>query len=325
LADIAGQESTSAVPGTAFQRLTMDPRKAAAYRLDPYARESLALFDWPGARAWLHGMTFVVLKPDAIAGRRCLRILDVLAAEGWLPTAAQVVRFDPLLTREIWRFQFNAASCQRIAVVDHLLGSGPSLLVLLADTRQPVPLPASVRLTAAKGPAEPRHAGGRDLRTKFGRVNGLFNFIHTADEPADVMRELRLFCYQTGTRWLRSTFGRQPPRAAAPSARCPARRLVAEVARDIPAHDLDLDASLLRLAARDDGWGSLARVMPAERHIGAWLGMLARQALPEGAARWDVLTVLTGWIDCNEPGVAPLLATPGAAAWAAGQEDLTRV
>ncbi|GIH72579.1 nucleoside-diphosphate kinase [Sphaerimonospora thailandensis] len=151
----AGQGVRSAVPSRAFDSLTADPRKQAAYRLDTYAREGLELFRSPGARAWLQATTFVVLKPDAVAGRRCGLILDVLGEEGWVPLAARLFTFDPLLTREIWRYQFNAASQQRIAVVDHLLGSGPSMVVLLRDTKRDAGLPASVRLTAAKGAANP--------------------------------------------------------------------------------------------------------------------------------------------------------------------------
>lgn len=98
----------------------------------------------------LNRYTFVVLKPDAVAGRRCELILGILRSKGWHPVAATAVRFDPLLVRELWRYQFNAASAQRIAVVDPLLSSGRSLLILLEDRNRPTWLPASVRLTAAR-------------------------------------------------------------------------------------------------------------------------------------------------------------------------------
>ncbi|MFD7625430.1 nucleoside-diphosphate kinase [Streptomyces sp. NPDC059851] len=303
---------TSAVGPRAFDALSSDPRKREAYRLDTYAREGLDLFRSPGDRAWLYATTFVVLKPDAFAGRRCGLILDILAEEGWLPIAARPLRFDPLLTREIWRYQFNAASAQRIAVVDHLLGAGPSLLVLLRDTRREPGLPASVRLTAAKGSADPGAAHGRDLRTRFGRVNGLFNFVHTADEPADVVRELRLFGYRTGSSWLRTALGAT---VAQPDGPCPARSLLPELEREVPAHDLDLTESLRRLAARGDTWGELARLHATPQRVALWLEALEDTELPGGAARWDVLSVLTGWIECNEPGVAPLLATVSATDW----------
>ncbi|MFS0696659.1 nucleoside-diphosphate kinase [Streptomyces nitrosporeus] len=302
----------SAVPSRAFDSLTADPAKRAAYRFDPYAREGLELFRSPGARAWLQATTSVVLKPDAVAGRRCGMILDVLEEEGWQPVGARLFRFDPVLTREIWRYQFNAASQQRIAVVDHLLGAGPSMVVLLHDTRRDAYLPASVRLTAAKGAADPRDAHGRDLRSRFGRVNGLFNFVHTADEPADVVREVRLMSYRTGTEWVRAALAQETPRAGGP---CPARSLLPELEREIPAHDLDAERSVRRLAGRSDCWGALARGSGDPARVEDWLSALRETGVPSGTARWDVLSVLTAWIDCNEPGVAPILATVTPADW----------
>ncbi|MFE9018921.1 nucleoside-diphosphate kinase [Streptomyces sp. NPDC007808] len=313
----------SAIGAGALDPLTRDPRKAEAYRLDPYMREaldSLAPMPDPGV---LDRHTFVVLKPDAVAGRRCELILGILRSEGWHPVAATTVRFDPLLVRELWRYQFNAASAQRIAVVDPLLSTGRSLLVLLEDRDRPAWLPASARLTAAKGAAEPSAARSTDLRTRIGRVNGLYNFMHTADEPADVARELQLFSYQAGWDWCAGPlFGTAAPGATDP--RETVTRLLAEVEAEIPAHDLDVDASLGRLAAQQGPWGACARDWPEPGHVEEWLGVLRRAPLPPGSARWDVLTVLTSWIDCNEAGVRPIIATGTADAWRASAGEPTR-
>ncbi len=306
----------SAVPTGALDSLTTDRDKRELYRHDTYVREGLDAFAAMGATHRARAVTFVVLKPDAVAGRRCRRLLDVLRTEGWYPLAATTVHFDPLLTRELWRYQFNAASGQRIAVVDHLLTSGPSLLVLVGDRRRPTWMPASVRLTAAKGSADPESARTSDLRSRIGRVNGLFNFMHTADDPADVIRELTLFSYRTGWDWCRTALAPD----FVPQADPVADRL-AHLERAIPAHDLDLDASLHRLAEGTDDWSRLARTAPAPERVGDWLTELNRRPLPGGAARWDVLTVITGWIECNEPGVRPLLPTPSAAAWQHAQQQ----
>ncbi|POX58213.1 hypothetical protein C3492_39200 [Streptomyces sp. Ru62] len=314
--------SRTAIGARALDPLTRDPHKAEAYRLDPYMREALGSLTPLRDPGVLHRHTFVVLKPDAVAGRRCELILRILRSEGWHPVAATTVRFDPLLVRELWRYQFNAASAQRIAVVDPLLSSGRSLLVLLEDRDRPDWLPASARLTAAKGSAEPSAARSGDLRTRIGRVNGLFNFMHTADEPADVARELQLFSYQTGWDWCAGPlFGRTPDSAAGPEETV--TRLLAELEAEIPAHDLDVAAGIRRLARQEGPWGDCARDRPEPAHIEDWLGVLRRAPLPEGAARWDVLTVLTSWIDCNEEGVLPIIATGTADAWRTATADAT--
>ncbi|MGW8552651.1 nucleoside-diphosphate kinase [Streptomyces tubercidicus] len=310
----------TAIGARALDPLTRDPHKAKLYRYDPYVREalgSLAPMRDPGA---LHRHTFVVLKPDAVAGRRCELILRTLWSEGWHPAAATTVRFDPLLVREVWRYQFNAASAQRIAVVDPLLSSGRSLLVLLEDRNRPEWLPASARLTAAKGSAEPSAARSTDLRTRIGRVNGLFNFMHTADEPADVARELQLLSYQTGWDWCAGPlFGTEVTGAADPWETV--TTLLAELEAEIPAHDLDVTAGIGRLARQPGPWGDCARDLPEPAHIDDWLGVLRHAPLPDGSGRWDVLTVLTSWIDCNEAGVLPIIATGTADAWRTERAD----
>ncbi|MGW0330824.1 nucleoside-diphosphate kinase [Streptomyces sp. NPDC003011] len=310
----------TAIDARALDPLTRDADKAEAYRRDPYMREALTSLAPMRDPQVPDRHTFVVLKPDAVAGRRGERILGLLRSRGWHPVAATTVRFDPLLVRELWRYQFNAASAQRIAVVDPLLSSGRSLLVLLEDRDRPAWLPASVRLTAAKGSADPSAARGTDLRTRIGRVNGLFNFMHTADEPADVMRELQLFSYQTGWDWCAGPlFG-----TAADSGADPERTvttLLAELAAEIPAHDLDVAASIRRLAGRSGPWGDCARDRPQPGRVEDWLGVLRHAPLPDGGGRWDVLTVLTSWIDCNEAGVLPIIATATAEAWRPAPAD----
>ncbi|MFF2773858.1 nucleoside-diphosphate kinase [Streptomyces sp. NPDC058052] len=316
----------SAVAATALDTLTADPAKREVYRYDTYLREGLRSFAGVTGLHRSHDFTFVVLKPDAVAGRRCELILGILRDEGWLPAAATTIRFDPLLTRELWRYQFNAASEQRIDVVDHLLGSGPALLVLLRDVRRPPGMPASVRLTAAKGSADPEAARHADLRTRIGRVNGLLNFIHTADDPADVVRELQLFSYQAGWEWCREALAGDAPRAAERARSAdPAHALLDVVHAAIPAHDLDVDAALGRLSRSTGVWAELARRAGTPEQIGEWLAELRRgTALPDGAGRWDVVTVTTQWIDCNEHGVAPILPTSSAAAWRADTDERLR-
>ncbi|NEB74289.1 hypothetical protein G3I40_03410 [Streptomyces sp. SID14478] len=307
-------EPRSAIGANVLDPLTPNTAKRVAYRHDTYMREGLVSLTKPLHAGRLYDHTFVVLKPDAVAGRRCGLILDTLRSEGWHPVAATPVGFTPLLTRELWRYQFNAASQQRIAVVDHLLGSGRSLLVLVEDRARPRWLPASARLTAAKGSAEPTAARKTDLRTRIGRVNGLFNFMHTADDPADVVRELQLFSYQAGWSWCaESLFDERTD--AGEHRQQHLTQLIQELETEIPAHDLDIGKSLARLAARNDAWGECAVRHRTADKIDEWLGLLACCALPEGRARWDVLTVLTGWINCNEPGVTPLISTGTSEDW----------
>ena len=109
--------------------LTRCPQKVRHYAIDPHFRRGQALVADRDAL----DTTFVVLKPDAVAGRRIETALSALAGHGFTVVAAGILRFTPLLTREVWRFQFNIASRDRADVVDLLLPGSDSLLLVLRD------------------------------------------------------------------------------------------------------------------------------------------------------------------------------------------------
>jgi hypothetical protein len=70
--------------------------------------------------------------------------------------------------------------------------------VLLVRAEQPGAEPASVRLTRDKGPTDParRHPG--QLRHLLGGSSYLLNHVHTADDPADTVRELGVLLDDAG-------------------------------------------------------------------------------------------------------------------------------
>ncbi|MET9628333.1 hypothetical protein ABZX92_12795 [Lentzea sp. NPDC006480] len=281
----------SDVPGAVVAELTRSREKVAHYLVDPYFRAGLRRVDL----STVAGLTFVVLKPDAVAGRRLEPALEALRDNDFIVAGAWTFRFTPLLTREVWRYQFNIASWDRAAVVDLLLPSTDSLLLVLRDrTWTPGAQPAASRLSALKGSADPARRRPDDLRSRLNGPTTLFNFLHTADEPADVVRELGLLELATGLSILDSLTGEADPSA-----------LVARLHDEVPAHDLDRERSWTRLAARPD-YAGIARRR-------AWRELL--EVPPAAGALWDVLSVLTAEIDCNVPGLEPLVPTIGAAMW----------
>ncbi|MBT0770050.1 hypothetical protein KIH74_14015 [Kineosporia sp. J2-2] len=283
-----------------LRTLTRDREKAAQYRIDPHYRRGRQLIE-PGD-VW--NTTFVVLKPDALAGRRVEAALRTVRGNGFTVVAATTLRFTPLLTREVWRYQFNIASRDRADVVDLLLPCADSLLLVLRDTRwcPGSALPAACRLAALKGPADPAARGPADLRTALRGPTTLFNFLHTADEPADVVRELALFDLVT-PRPVTPAVGAGEP---LPDQRV--EELVSLLYQQVPAHDLDAAASRERLAAIRH---------PAVREGAGWRALL--DALTAGElpadALWDVLSVATAAIECNVPGLRPVIPTVGAERW----------
>lgn len=305
--------ATSDVPEEMLDSLTRSPEKRVAYRVDPYFRH--------GARHLSIGSvlatTFVVLKPDAIAGRRALTVVNELTRSGFTPLDAWSFTFTPSLIRELWRYQYNVASWPRIEVVDLLLPAGESLLLLLRDERwTPGSLPAACRLAAMKGPADPSKRSPSDLRAILDAPTPQFNFLHTADEPADVVRELAA---------IEVAYGRRILRDVVPSSTLEhdsVKSLIERLYGRVAAHDLDRQASWCRLAASDNNEvSSLARRALHGDNID-WSALLALfpEGQPPAELLWDALSIATAELPHSLPDPRPVIPTFGAdaSAWRAG-------
>jgi hypothetical protein len=295
-------DSRTDVPPGLLDTLTRCPEKAEQYVLDPYfrhgARELAAEFVLP--------RTFVVLKPDAIAGRRLDVVIDLVRRNGFRIVAGTTFRFTPLLTREIWRYQFNIASADRAEIVDLLLPAGDSVLLIVEDDRYRAGgLPAACRLSGLKGSADPGARRPDDLRSVLKGPTTLFNFIHTADEPADVVRELALLEVATGQRILR--LGAVDETA-----------LVRRAYDSMPAHDLDERASWQRLGDSDNhAVAALAQLALAGDPAADWSALLDLfpGRVPPAESLWDALSIATAQIASNVPGLTPIVPTVGPSLW----------
>lgn len=296
------RDNTSDVPANYAEQLTRSANKVSLYRDDPYFRYGHSML--PVDVALSH--TFMVLKPDAIAGRRTGTVRAFLRQRGFSVVGFHRFRFSPLLTREIWRYQFNIASSARQEIVDLLLPASDSLLLVLRDDHwEAGRLPAACRLASEKGAADPRERFGPSLRSMLNSPTTLFNFVHTADEPADVVRELGLLSVATGHD---ITVKESQPDGL--------DEAVEQLHRLCREHDLDPVASRKRLGDYS----------AASRHIDAsnmdWSTLLDcfPQRIPPQDVLWDVLSIATSEIESNVPGLVPVLRTMGAIDWRPAKE-----
>lgn len=165
------------------------PVKRALFAVDSYFRDGWddLLEVVPEPSALLHTHATLLLKPDAVAGRRLEAALDWLLEQGALVVAAERIRLDRHSTRAMWWYQWNVATRERRELADALVTAGESLLLV---ARLPdAPTPATLRLSNLKGPADPAKREPWQLRQRLDNDNFLINFVHTADEPADLIRE----------------------------------------------------------------------------------------------------------------------------------------
>ncbi len=261
--------------------------KATAFFVDTYFREGFEDFaeifgDFAEARS--RTLAAVLFKPEALVGRRVEPALGMLAALGFEPIASAAVTLDRVLWRELWRFQLNSATRDRLRSVDRLLTRLPSLYVIFED-REPDPgILSTLRLKSAKGPAALDRRLPTHIRTRLGAGAGLVNFLHSADHPGDLVRELGLLFEE------------------------PTRRRMLLAARDAEA-DGSLSATLDRLhAAIPEGAVSIEEALS-----------VVTRTLPPGCHLFRSLdnVVAQGWHDPNLHDWLDALEHEGVSSWTA--------
>ncbi|MGW2323945.1 hypothetical protein [Streptomyces sp. NPDC001680] len=298
------------VAAAVLDAVTWSQRKADLYAVDQYFRE--ASWTFGDIVEQMLGIALCMLKPEATAGRRLRPALRILREAGFHPVDAVRFRHDRLTIREVWRYQFNIASRQRIEAMDVILPSTETVALVLRDERwRPGAIPAAVRLSALKGPADPTLRRPEHLRHQLGVVNGLFNFTHISDEPADVLRELAVICDEPRRELVRRRV------LESHDARAEALAVFQELEDRHPEHDFDLEASWSRLAAAPGPLGEAGNRRPGLAEL---LDLTHRTPL-DSAHRWDLLTVVTHLLtEMNVDGVTP--AVPNVTeAWAPRRLD----
>jgi len=121
------------------------------------------------------------------------------------------LRFERHSIHALWRYQWNMATPQRRALQEQIMTCFDSLVIVVRMAR-PIRVPTTVYLTDLKGPSLPADRKPEHLRTLLDSSNAILNFVHTADEPADVIRELGIYL-DTAQRaaCLRALLGRAEP------------------------------------------------------------------------------------------------------------------
>ncbi len=294
------------IPGA----LTKSPLKAFHYSQECYFREAwrdLEEGDVSRHRA-LERLTFVLFKPDGLVAHSVSRTLGALRRHDFVPIAHSRVQFDRLMIRELWRFELNLATLSRLDTIDRLLTVSPSLLVLLRDDSR-TPGTAAERLSALKGPSLLHLRKDFHLRHAIGARDGLLNFIHTPDEPADVVRELGVLLDREQRRQLLS----------GPKSR---EGLEGEAFwHALPSHDLELEPAVGRIRsalAAHAGTPEARIIMEAcetarQGHaLDSAPVVDAFSSLRPAIECWDEIVLLVAITDCNLQGIRPFLSMPTA-------------
>ncbi len=312
-------------PHPGIPPLTRNPLKSRLYDREPYFRESFGdLADRLGegtvTTVLRHGL--VVVKPDGNALGVTSTALDFYARHGFEPVDIRPVAFTHSVWQALWVYQVTQASIDRLLVNDLVL-VGDALALVMRDTTDS-PLPAAVRLSELKGPARMEEQDFDCLRRAIGQPDRIFSLVHSADEPADVVRELGILFRQGERRRVATAMasGTLSPTAA---------RLLAEVRRsdERPRRTFDRETSrkqvvaaiTRRLSDQDLPEGLRESLTRAVDDLDARRELRVRQlfgALLDAEVQvdsWDLAAAVSEAMVYDVPGASKVIDNFGAAPW----------
>ncbi|MFG1923945.1 nucleoside-diphosphate kinase [Cryptosporangium sp. NPDC048952] len=247
----------------------------------------------------------LLLKPDAVVRRQLTPAIDWLTTRGWRVAHAGRVHVNRWAIRAFWQYQWNTATRDRREMADLYMTATDSLLLVLGAPGGAEG--AAETLTRAKGTSDPTRCRPGQLRFALGTLNQQLNLVHSADEPADLVREIGICCTEAE----RAVVFRAM--AAGTDAEDVARRLARTLESEHEPLDLTLAGTVARLVARlgdEPEHARLRRCLEDVRDGRAtgWryvVGLAERAGVP--LTRWDRVVLGTYLLDPTLPGVVPLL------------------
>jgi hypothetical protein len=176
-----------------WSELTALPKKTELFKDDCFFREAVHQTLQAGAidvRDFIRNHTLLLFKPDAVVARKIRPTLQYVCGLGFRPVWFRTLALTRRSMRELWRYSWNSAAIERVALSTVLNEATTILCVVLRHAAPAIDAPAAVQLAYAKGSAAPDRRKPDDLRSLLGAPNRILSFFHCADEPADFLREL---------------------------------------------------------------------------------------------------------------------------------------
>lgn len=311
--------------------LTTLPQKWKEYSRESFFRESVYDLESALGRDMISSLQSVAtigIKPEAMAGRRGERILEFLFEHGYSVIDFRQIRYSPLISREIWRFQWNVATLDRLCLWDYIADQGPALLVTLRDRTEHPDIPASVRLRGLKGPAIPQLRRSGTLREACMAPNRILTMVHAADEPIDIAREAGILMPSPE----RVDWANRIRHDAQEFIDGPCIAGVREVYKSFPTTDFDIEVSRRRVR---NSIATLLRNRKAEHEARVLTAFLDETAAMDGSFQlrdwwqhaidtpscidpWDLILIASHAIQHDAPDEVCTIDDDGRAEWIAG-------
>jgi hypothetical protein len=234
-------------------------------------------------------------------------VFDFVVDRGFVPVATASVPISRSAAHHLWRFQWNAATTDRVELTNLVNARSESMLIVLRDMVAG-PVPTAIKLWKMKGSAYAHRRTEEHLRTALGMHSRMLGFVHTPDEPADLVRELSILLDPRAlTQLLRAAIAATPDRDALHLRTCRSAALDFQ-ARCAP-HSVDPSEVMERRAPwskhpiASEVWSALKNC----RRMGLSTILDALSSGSNDALDWDVLTLAAELIEHDKTGVSARL------------------
>ncbi|MBG0807928.1 hypothetical protein IY145_00580 [Methylosinus sp. H3A] len=172
--------------------LTRLPEKVALYNSDVEFRYSFGLLyqmDPKALNEFLSEYGIIVLKPETFFARRALLAISFLKQHGYDVRHVLYLELSANIAANIWRYSLNIATIDRLILLLGVLTQRPALAMIVRRKHKDE-RPCTTSLSKLKGSSLILDRDENTLRGLLAGPNPYLNYVHTADEPADLIREL---------------------------------------------------------------------------------------------------------------------------------------
>ncbi|WP_341718650.1 nucleoside-diphosphate kinase [Micromonospora sp. FIMYZ51] len=296
--------------------LTASDRKRQAYAQDLHFRESWAdVVDLFGAErhAKLGALAMFTFKADGVAGRRLRATMEFFDTHGFRVVGVAPFQHNRQSMRAVWQYDWHMYPVERLLLCSVMHAAAPTLLLLLVDTRYDGVVPGTMRLSELKGSNAVAERQEQHLRTVLAPPHKVINFVHVADEPADLVREIGILFERDVRRILLTQARDHFDDDLADLAEAEIDRLE----RRCPASDFDIEAAFERLAARGVAGADLDRLRAARGAAEklSWDELVSVVDPAEPDLVWDFVRIATEVLPMERPGFTGTMPAPTSAEW----------
>jgi hypothetical protein len=290
-----------------LEQLSLSKEKWEIFTGDLYFREAWAdLVEVFGGRTMsrITSLALLNLKPDAVVGRRMNAVLDFVERQGFKLLAVAPIQFTRHSMRALWQYDWQTYPVDRLAFSTFWYTSTEVLVFLLEDLRATAGMPGAVRLSRKKGHALAEKRSATQLRTILRPPNPILNFVHVADGPLDVIREMGIFFDRPQRRAILSSIESN----AASKQRCDCQSHISRLEALYPAHDLDFLSSLNRMEKAFPERAASIQHLRNLSHTAVRITWNELRSIidPETVDRWDFICIASNFIPLQQEAKDPV-------------------